>query len=51
MVKKFFNVIRIFNGASGFEMYLENVQQRSGALAPSRNEAKKDYANLMRRGF
>ncbi len=51
MFKQFMNAIRKFNGASSFDMYLDSLQQHSGAYAPSRSEAKKDYANIIRRGF
>ena len=48
MVHNFFKSIRRFNGRSGFDTYLMNIQRDSGDGVVSINEARSDYKALLK---
>ena len=39
---------QIGGGASKFERYFTNLQYRNGAVAPTREQARRDYLDLYR---
>ncbi len=47
MTRKLGNITKIVNGVFGLENYLEHLQARDSAGAPTRDEAKKDYLNAI----
>ncbi len=48
MLNRFIHSIRGLNQLSGFELYLANVQRHCPSVAPTVEEAKRDYQAIVR---
>ena len=47
MTIKLARISKIVNGVFGVENYLEHMQANDAAGAPTRDEARKDYLNVL----
>ena len=50
LINRIIGTIRRTQGASGFDGYLENLQRLDRRGAPTREQARRDYLALHRRG-
>ncbi len=48
MIRKVFSSIRHIHPISGFDSYLSSVQLHGGTVAPTIDEAKKDFRSRIR---
>ncbi|MCH8060890.1 MAG: hypothetical protein IH861_00120 [Chloroflexi bacterium] len=48
MIRKVFSTIRHIHPISGFDSYFANVQLHGGTVAPTLDEAKRDFRNRLR---
>ncbi len=47
MIRKVISSIRHLHPVSGFDSYFSSVQRHGGTVAPTVDEAKKDFRNRM----
>jgi hypothetical protein len=50
MLNKFFRIMRREISGNSFERYLAGIQHHSGVLAPTREQARKDFLEMHRNG-
>ena len=48
MIRRVFSSIRHIHPISGFDSYLSSVQRHGGSLAPTIDEAKRDFRNRIK---